>query len=131
MEVYSRGHVTVDDNFARFGSKSYAINKITSVNVRTHERTRSGWLFMLIGGILLLIFGASAIGGDDRSVGAVLLVFSLAMLAASNFMYRDRISRSYELLLATAAGEVQATRALDPDAIAELREAIEMRMAAA
>ena len=43
METYQRGHVTVDDNFARFGSKSYAINKITSVDVRMHEKRRSGW----------------------------------------------------------------------------------------
>jgi len=41
---YERGDISVDDNFARFGTKSYAINKINSVDVRSRAMAAGcGW----------------------------------------------------------------------------------------
>ncbi len=58
VEYYRQGSVTVDQDFARFGSKSYAINKINTVDVR--ERSPNGpavcfiGVFALIVGLMLL-----------------------------------------------------------------------------
>lgn len=46
-------------------------------------------------------------------------------------MYGSRETRTYILLLATAAGEVQATTSLDASAIEELRRVIERRVSQA
>lgn len=129
MEVYQRGHVTVDDNFARFGSKSYAINKITSVDVRTHEKRSAAWLIFGIVGGLLLLAGLGGLQGPEASQAIPFLVIGGLFMIPAVMMYRSRISRSYELMLATAAGEVQATTAVDGEAIQELRDAIESRVA--
>lgn len=131
MEVYSRGHVTIDDSFARFGAKSYAINKITSVEVRTHERVRSGWLFFAIFGGIAMLMGIGSLSTPEKGGSALFIGVGIALLAGAYFQYRSRITRNFQLILATASGEVQATTSLDPEAIAELRDAIEARVAAA
>lgn len=127
VEVYSRSHVTVDDNFARFGAKSYAINKITSVEVRKHERHKSGWLFFAIFGGLILIVGLGQLTKDGGQSAATIALGAL-MLVPAYFLHRSRVVRSFELFLATAAGEVQATKSENGDAIEELRQAIELRI---
>lgn len=128
MDAYQRAHVTVDDHFARFGSKSYAINKITSVDVKVNERRSSGWTVLGILGAFLLLVGIGMIEGGN-SAGWGVLIIGAGMVAGASILYPKRISRTYVLMLATAAGEVQATMSADGDAIAELREAIETRIA--
>lgn len=129
MTTYTRGHVTVDESFARFGSKSYAINKITSVDVRVHEKSSSGWLIFGIVAALVIIAGLGQIKTD---VGAAVgtMVVGAALFIPAVLMYPKRISRTYTLLLATAAGEVQALAGANGEAMQELRDAIETRIAA-
>lgn len=130
MDIYQRDQVTVDENFARFGSKSYAINKITSVDVHVHETRRNGWLFAAIFGAIMLLAGLSSLGIPDND--PPFMSFGIAIVCGVFAVtgYRNRLSRHFELMLATAAGEVQATRSPDGDAIQELREVIERRVAA-
>lgn len=128
MDAYQRAHVTVDDHFARFGSKSYAINKITSVDVKTDEKRSSAWLFVGIFGSLFLVSAFGMLGKGDSGTPVTALI-GVAMIALATFLYPKRISRSYVLMLATAAGEVQATTSTDGNAITELREVIEGRIA--
>lgn len=129
MEVYQRGHVTVDEHFARFGSKSYAINKITSVAVNEDIRERNGWLVfaILAGFCALALFGGLAGGNGDGAPGLVILTAVFGVPAY--LMFRNRRSEAYHLMLATAAGEVQATQSPDKAAIIELRDVLERRIA--
>ena len=130
MKTYQRGHVIVDDNFARFGSKSYAINKITSVDVRVHEKRRSGWLAFGIVGILFLLAGLGSLAEPEKGSALTLIVLGGVCMFMAVKGFSKRLTRSYELMLATAAGEVQATTATDGDSIQELRDVIEGRIAA-
>ena len=128
MESYQRAHVTVDDHFARFGSKSYAINKITSVDVRAERKDRSLWLILAIIGALFIIVGIEPLISQGNP--AVLMVGALLAIPAA-LLFPKRTSWSYHLILATSAGEVQATTSESREAIDELRAAIETRIAGA
>ena len=128
MNIYQRGNVTVDEHFARFGSKSYAISKITSVDMREDIRSNTGSLVALfvLGGVLGLV--SLPLIADLAFVG-----FMLAMAACLCIYFGIRSSqaepfRLYTLMLSTSAGEVQATTSQDVDAINELRGEIEARI---
>lgn len=127
MSTYQRDHITVDENFARFGSKSYAINKITSVDVRLEEVKKSAWVVFAIISALFLMAGLGSLATGFQPSSFVIAAVSGAIAFA---LYQSRLTRTYHLLLATASGEVQATKSPDPDAIAELRDAIERQIIA-
>eukprot|EP00456_Euglypha_rotunda_P014398 TRINITY_DN14515_c0_g1_i1.p3 TRINITY_DN14515_c0_g1~~TRINITY_DN14515_c0_g1_i1.p3 ORF type:complete len:107 (+),score=20.44 TRINITY_DN14515_c0_g1_i1:876-1196(+) len=72
-------NVSVDKDFARFGSKSYAINKINTVDVR--ERKPYGQLGMFIFGVLCFIFGMAALGGlSEKSLSGSITSFIFAAI---------------------------------------------------
>lgn len=125
--AYQRDHITVDENFARFGSKSYAINKITSVDVRLEETRRSAWLVLAIIAALFLMAGLGSLSAETTPG---YFVFAIVLGGISALLYRSRLTRTYHLLLATASGEVQATKSENVEAIAELRAAIEQQIIA-
>lgn len=119
--IYENGNISVDSHFARFGSKSYAIDKVNSVDIR--EEKKQGSLWMALAGLGALLFLA-ALGSGDVSTWIVCLVVSgLAVLA-----YIKRPQPVYHLMLATSSGEVQATNTGNRETIMELRAAIEMAM---
>jgi len=128
MTTYQRANVIVDDHFARFGSKSYAINKITSVDVKEDIRERSGWIaFAILSGIFAIAAFGSVMAGEGPTAGYVVIAAILAIPAYLKF--RNRRSENYTLMLATAAGEVQATQSPNREAIIELRDVLERRIA--
>src|SRR3546814_18164972 len=57
--LFQQGTISVDERFARFGEKSYAINKITSVAVRSE--TKKGSRAFLAWWLIALMFAVSAI----------------------------------------------------------------------
>ena len=126
---YQRGQVTVDAHFARFGSKSYAIDKINSVDVRVEKRAGCLWISVAA---IAAILGLAAIGnsvsatanGSGQGWGLFVVAAAFAFI-----LYRARPKPLYHLMLATSSGEVQATKSTDKEAIGELREAIEAAMA--
>ena len=63
-----KGNVQIDDKFARFGSKSYAINKINSVDVRSHRP--HGEAVVYVAGLLALIFVLAAVGSMSDPNGS-------------------------------------------------------------
>jgi hypothetical protein len=123
--------VSVDRDFARFGSKSYAINKINSVDVRAHHPHRQsaalGW--GLAASICLLV----AFAQSDNSTGtgntaAFLFLGMLFGFLAYRASQRSKIVE-YQLFLMTSSSETQAIVSEDGDMIHELRQRIERAMA--
>jgi hypothetical protein len=114
--------VRVDGDFARFGAKSYAINKINTVEVR--ERHPHGITAMYVWGFLALLCIMSAIGGGGASaVGFFVLFGILAFLA-----WKKAQIVEYQLFLMTSSSEAQAISSRDGARILNLRDQIERAM---
>lgn len=118
----------IDDDFARFGAKSYAINKINSVNVR--ERRPHGTAGAVIAGIIAFFAFFAAIGSmgePDRSpVGPLIVAIAFAGLAFWQWK-RSKI-REYLLFLMTSSSETQAFVTRDESEVMALREQVESAM---
>ena len=91
------------------------------------------WRTVLIAASILAAAGGLVallgLGTLVQAGNPALLIIGVVLALPALLLFPNRISRSYVLMLATAAGEVQATHSADADAIAELREAIESRIA--
>lgn len=119
---YSNGIVSVDQNFARFASKSYAINKINTVDVRENNPHGKG---------LAIIFGALAIGCAWAAISAGSAgTFVAAVFFAYLTIWAWRRSKivDYHLYLMTSSSSTQAYTTRDPAEIMDLRNAIESAM---
>lgn len=125
--MYESGDIRVDRSFARFGSKSFAINKINSVDVRTQTRKGSKAYFWLWP--LAAIFLLAAIGSEAQ--GAALFIGILLALAGLRAWLRRKPVTTYGLYLVTSSNEAQALQSQDRDEIERLRLAIEAAMAGA
>jgi hypothetical protein len=115
--------VSVDCDFARFGSKSYAINKINSVEVRRRHPHGQGLMFAF--GLLTIICFLSALGGGGGSMFVLLVIFG----ALAFWAWRRSRILEYQLFLMTSSSEAQAITSRDPDMIDGLRNRIERAMA--
>jgi hypothetical protein len=125
--IYENGSVRVDRHFARFGSKSYAIDKINSVDVREEKKSGCLWVgFAILAGI----FGLAAIGSltSNPSDSAGMLILFAVVAGIATLLYKNRPKPIYHLVLATSSGEVQATNSGSRPDVLELREAIEAAM---
>ena len=114
--------VSVDRDFARFGNKSYAINKINSVEVR--ERSPHSQNAALGWGLLAVIFLLSALGGGGGFASFLALVFG----ALAYWAWQRSKVREYQLFLMTSSSEAQAIVSRDSNHILSLRETIEQAM---
>ena len=124
------GNVQIDDKFARVGSKSYAINKINSVDVRSHRP--HGQAVVYVAGLLALIFVLAALGSmsvPDGSPGVSLVLAALCGFWAYWAWQRSKIVE-YQLFLMTSSSEAQAFVTRDRDEVVALRQHIEKAMAA-
>jgi hypothetical protein len=115
--------VSVDRDFARFGAKSYAINKINSVEVRRHYP--NGQLAMFVFGLLGVICVVSGSGGG----GGPLILLGLLFFVLAFWLWRRSRIVDYQLFLMTSSSEAQALTSRDPAVIQSLRERIEQAMA--
>jgi hypothetical protein len=114
--------VSVDKDFARFGGKSYAINKINTVEVR--ERRPHGVAGALVCAFIVLICVLSAAGGGGA--GAIGIAAFFTVLAYFSWRKSQRIE--YQLFLMTSSSEAQALASRDRLMIMNLREQIERAM---
>jgi len=121
--------VSVDAHFARFGEKSYAINKINSVEVRRRQPHGQG---AAIGwGLLSLIFGLSFLGSLSNPNGGTVVTLTLAVIfgyLAYRAWLRSKIIE-HQLFLMTSSSEAQAIVSQDGAMVNGLRERIERAMA--
>jgi hypothetical protein len=122
---YEQGDITVDQHFARFGDKAYAINKINSVEVRTHQPPEStAWLWL---GFIGACFGIAVLDniGDGESPVANLFIAGIAFLL-TYFFYKDRKRPAHHsLFLVMSNSEAQAFRSTELAEVRSLRAAVE------
>lgn len=122
--------VTVDNDFARFGDKSYAINKINTVEVRETYPHPMGLFAILVGlgAVAAILFGLLVLPGGFYGVGLFFLtVGSLMGLYSYNAAQRSEI-RTYSLVLMTSSSEAQAFTSPNRDEVESLRAKIEQAM---
>ncbi|KQX20695.1 MULTISPECIES: DUF6232 family protein [unclassified Sphingomonas] len=126
---YQNRDISIDDDFARFGSKSYAIDKINSVDVKAQPRSGCLWIILAcIAALLLFAALGNLVGsGDKGSFGT-----TLAIAVAIGFVaWRASIHAAivdYTLLLTTSSSEAQATQTTDGAEVEKMRAAIETAM---
>ena len=128
--LYKDGDVSIDETFARFGSKSYAIDKINSVDIRHKVRGGCAWVFAGIIGLFLLLMAIFA--GKDGSFASAVVIGGLGLGALYWALRAHRESEvcDYTLYLTTSSSEAQAMQTTDRDEIHLMRAAIESAMAA-
>lgn len=124
---FDSGAVSVDEKFARFGSKSFAINKITSVDVRSETKPASkGYLG------LWAVSALCVIGAVQASEGQFFLLLVAAVAGYFGWVSYKKSEEvtTYRLFVVTAGSEAQAYETTDGIEIAALRTALEDAMAA-
>ena len=109
--------VSVDSDFARFGSKTYAINKINSIEVRRRYPYGQGAI------LLFALLAIACLLGGAATFVLVIIFGGLAVWA----WRRSRIVE-YQLFLMTSSSEAQAIASRDGDMIDRLRDRIERAM---
>ena len=109
--------INIDDHFVRVGGKSYAIDKINSVEVRAGKPKGKG---PAIGAAIAAV--AVLFAGVAGFIVALILGFIAWRL------WQDAGKRNYQLFLMTSSGEAEAVQTTDAGEIARLREAIEGAM---
>jgi hypothetical protein len=124
MMFYERGDISVDEHFARFGSKAYAINKINSVEVRSHTPPeKTGWLWFTI---FAVMFGIAGVAQMVEGQGAASLVFAALLAGCAFIAYQNRrITPSHKLFLMMSNSEAQVCESADLEHIQSLRRAVE------
>lgn len=120
--------VSIDDDFARFGGKSYAINKINSVEVRKSQPPGIGGALVcgLIAFVLVFVASDQAGKPNVNPTSTYVIAAIFAGLAIWQGM-RSRI-REYHLFLMTSSSETQAFVTHDEEEVVSLRDAIEEAM---
>ncbi|MBD8699284.1 hypothetical protein IFT54_05570 [Sphingomonas sp. CFBP 13714] len=127
MVEFQSGVVSVDNKFARFGSKSFAVNKITSVDVRSEVTPAdTKWKGLAALAALLVIV---AVTNLQIAPLCVLIALVLAYFAWVGFK-KSKIKTVHRLFVVTSGSEVQAYETSDGNEIGDLREAIENAMIA-
>jgi hypothetical protein len=116
-------NVTVDRDFARFGSKAYAINKINTVDV-VHYHPRSRAPAVIFG---LLALGCLGAMGNGVSAGNTVGLVICSALAV--WLWQRANVLEYRLMLATSSGAVQALTSRDRDQTLGIRDRIERAIA--
>ena len=121
--------VRIDEDFARFGSKSYAINKINSVDVRVRKPHGVGLAILFaLGAFLFVVSGADQLGKPD-SVAPTSFVLGAVLGGLSAWLFKRSTIREYHLFLMTSSSEAQAFVSRDEGEVATLRDEIETAMA--
>lgn len=123
MLPYQHGAISVDETFARFGSKSYAIAKINSVDVRS--RRRGGDLGWIVVGLISFILLAAGIANWNTA----LLCYGAAAAVIAFFMRRGARIIVHRLYLSTSNAEAQAFESENRSLIVGMRDAIEAAIA--
>ncbi|GEM_PF-925487 len=127
---YQNGNVVVEDHFVRFGSKSYALNKINSVDVTVSRKISSAWLWLILLGVVFLLFALGQYQTGGSGAALVLLIMGGFFIYSGIQSHKNRITETYHLMFATSSGEAQATKTKDGEAVQELRRVIEAAIVA-
>lgn len=119
--------ISVDRDFARFGSKSYAINKINTVEVR--ERQPHGMGGVIIAGLIAGICFVAGFGQiSQQGGGGQTIVIGLLLAGLAFWLWKRTKIIEYQLFLMTSSSETQAFVSNDHDEVMGLRDSIESAM---
>lgn len=122
------GDIVIDEHFARFGSKSYSLDKINTVDVRSHRVGGIGWIFLGFIGVLFLLAGlGNLVEGLTNAVWVSLAVSAVCLALAYNSRKKAN-TVWHQLILATSNGDAQAMQSTNSDEVLALRAAIEKAM---
>jgi len=121
---YRRGDISIDDSFARFGAKIYAIDTIDSVDVRSEMKGGTLWLWLACLAALFLFLGARALASSVGD-GIQWLAIGVALAACAYFSRRRAQKLRWILFLTTSNAEAQAMQSEDRDEVLTLRTTIE------
>ena len=131
--------ISVDRDFARFGSKSFAINKINTIEIkerRPHSQNAFFlWGLLALGSLLIFAGGSQSAdnAGQQAASGSGGTIAGLLLCAFFGFLGYRAWKRSkiveYQLLLVTSSQAVQALKSEDGTLIDGLRDRIERAMA--
>lgn len=113
--------ISVDNDFARFGAKSYAINKITSVEIR--EIRSDNWRAVAA---IVTFFALGALPMAVALPPMIVFAIGLGVLAYLAWKRARRIT--YQLFLITTASEQQAYESVNRDDVYDLRGKVETAM---
>lgn len=121
--------VSIDNDFARFGAKSYAINKITSVEIR-ELRSQNGGCMVALFVIPAALCALAGLGSLSSETGiAVFFLILAAIFGGVSYVMIQRAKRvTYQLFLITSASEQQAYESRDPQDVYRLRDQVEAAM---
>lgn len=122
--------VTVDGNFARFGEKSYAIDKINTVEVRAVHPYGAGWAWGCAILSVLFAYGAYNLIQDGKSP-VISMILCLGCAGISHWLWRRSKIVEFQLFLMTSSASLQAYSSFDRDEISDLRNRIESAMVVA
>lgn len=114
----------VDGRFVRVGAKSYAVDKITSVEVRTGEQqpNKKGATLLAIAGLIAVFAAIQA---------PVLLVLATGVGLLANRAYKVELPRQHRVILMLASQEAAALETTDRTRALGFRDEIERAMVAA
>lgn len=120
--------VSVDADFARFGGKSYAINKINSVEVR--ERRPHGIEAAVALALVGLLLGSLALGTTTSiaNVPTGTYVLAASFFGLAYWQWLRSKAREYLLILMTSSSEAQAFASRSLNEVHSLRVQIEEAM---
>ncbi len=129
MAVAQPINITVDKDFARFGSKSYAINKINTVEVRA-QKPHGIFGAILFGAVaaLLLLSGFNQVLDGKGESGSSTLVIAAILGGIAYWQWQKSKIREYQLFLMTSSSSTQAYTSNDEDEVINLRNSIERAM---
>jgi hypothetical protein len=120
--------VTVDNDFARFGSKSYAMNKINSVEVREKQPHGKGAAYAWFAiGLFILIGALGSMASPEGPSGGMFVVAAIC-LGLGYWQWQRAKIREYHLFLMTSSSEAQAFITRDEAEVMGLRDGIEAAM---
>ena len=118
--------LSIDRDFVRVDDKSYAINKINSVEVRKKDIQGSRGYILWWGLAVITLVGSLTSG--NPSFWAIAFIALVGFLGYRSFEKRaDRVL--YRLFLVTSSGEAAAVETYDKDEIENVRVQIERAMA--
>lgn len=135
--IYQKGSISVDEAFARFGTKTYAINKINSTDVRERALigARGYYLWFPIAAFITLFFVFAYLtpdNGNGRTGGLIIVGIPMVLfwwLTIRSYGRRGT-KYSYELYLTMSSRDQQALVSPNREDVEELKFAIETAMAA-
>jgi hypothetical protein len=114
----------VDGNFARIGRKSYALDKINCVEIKSVKRHPGAVLLAF----MLLIIGLPLALVALTVAQPAMAVIGLCLVGGAVFAYRSRNIFEHTLVLTTSSRDVAAMTSRDFEIIDGLRQQIEEGM---